>query len=385
MKYYIIAGEASGDLHGANLIRALRARDKEAEIRYWGGDRMKEAAGECGTMVRHIRELAIMGFVEVVSHLGTVMGNISFCKKDIVAFNPDVVVFIDYPGFNLKIAKYTHEKGFRNVYYISPQIWAWKKGRLRPMRRDLDRLCYILPTEQMFYKPGVMPQAVYVGHPLLDEVERYRNGEGRTGNGGHRREDRIAILPGSRKMELGRMLPVMLRVAARHPEYHFVIAGMSLIGEEFYRKYIPKDASNIEIIFDRTYDILASSHAALVCSGTATLETSLFKVPQVVCYQCNKLSAAIARLLIGDSIKYISLVNIIADSPVVCELIQSDFNVDRLDMEFQKIVGDSRQQILEGYARVDCLLGGKGASDRTAENIIGIVKGSSGAKGGQLA
>lgn len=370
-KYYIIAGEASGDLHGGNLITALRQKDSNAQFRFWGGDRMKEAAGENGTMVRHIRDLAIMGFIEVISHLGIVLGNISFCKKDILAFNPDVVVFIDYPGFNLKIAKFTHQHGFRNIYYISPQIWAWKKGRLRPMRRDIDKLCYILPTEQKFYKPGVMPQAVYVGHPLLDEVERYHNssnGNSLISNDSSQSKT-VAILPGSRKMELGRMLPVMLKVAARHPEYNFVVAGMSLIGEEFYRKYIPRNASNIDIIFDRTYDILASSYAALVCSGTATLETALFKVPQVVCYQCNKLSAGIARILIGDSIKYISLVNLIADSPVVTELIQSDFNVDRLDAEFMKICGDSRKHIFDGYAEVDRLLGGKGASSRTAEII----------------
>ncbi len=370
-KYYIIAGEASGDLHGGNLITALRQKDSNAQFRFWGGDRMKEAAGENGTMVRHIRDLAIMGFIEVISHLGTVLGNISFCKKDILAFNPDVVVFIDYPGFNLKIAKFTHQHGFRNIYYISPQIWAWKKGRLRPMRRDIDKLCYILPTEQKFYKPGVMPQAVYVGHPLLDEVERYHNssnGNSLISNDSSQSKT-VAILPGSRKMELGRMLPVMLKVAARHPEYNFVVAGMSLIGEEFYRKYIPRNASNIDIIFDRTYDILASSYAALVCSGTATLETALFKVPQVVCYQCNKLSAGIARILIGDSIKYISLVNLIADSPVVTELIQSDFNVDRLDAEFMKICGDSRKHIFDGYAEVERLLGGKGASSRTAEII----------------
>lgn len=370
-KYYIIAGEASGDLHGGNLITALRQKDSNAQFRFWGGDRMKEAAGENGTMVRHIRDLAIMGFIEVISHLGTVLGNISFCKKDILAFNPDVVVFVDYPGFNLKIAKFTHQHGFRNIYYISPQIWAWKKGRLRPMRRDIDKLCYILPTEQKFYKPGVMPQAVYVGHPLLDEVERYHNssnGNSLISNDSSQSKT-VAILPGSRKMELGRMLPVMLKVAARHPEYNFVVAGMSLIGEEFYRKYIPRNASNIDIIFDRTYDILASSYAALVCSGTATLETALFKVPQVVCYQCNKLSAGIARILIGDSIKYISLVNLIADSPVVTELIQSDFNVDRLDAEFMKICGDSRKHIFDGYAEVDRLLGGKGASSRTAEII----------------
>jgi lipid-A-disaccharide synthase len=236
------------------------------------------------------------------------------------------------------------------------------------MRRDLDKLCYILPTEQKFYRPGVMPQAVYVGHPLLDEVDNYKkNSQLSTLNS---QLSTVAILPGSRKMELSRMLPVMLQVAARHPELRFVIAGMSLIGEEFYRKFIPNNADNIEIVFDRTYDILASSNAALVCSGTATLETALFKVPQVVCYQCNRISAGIARLLIGNSIKYISLVNLIADSPVVCELIQSDFNVDRLDKELMNILGPSRYKILQGYAIVDSLLGGKGASDRTADIIL---------------
>lgn len=375
MKYYIIAGEASGDLHGANLISSLRAKDSDAIFRYWGGDRMKAAVGDNGTMVRHIRDLAFMGIVEVLSHLGTVMGNISFCKKDIIDFNPDVVVFIDYPGFNLKIAKFTHQHGLRNVYYISPQIWAWKKGRLRPMRRDLDKLCYILPTEQKFYKPGVMPQAVYVGHPLLDEVEKTTKGVVHSSTTLNPTDNQIAILPGSRKMELNRMLPVMLKVASRHPEYHFVIAGMSLIGMEFYRKYLPTNASNVEIVFDRTYDILSSSCAALVCSGTATLETALFNVPQVVCYQCNRISAGIARILIGNSIKYISLVNLIADSPVVTELIQSDFNVNRLDSELLKILGPSRQKILDGYSTVDTLLGGKGASDRTAEIIIQTANG----------
>lgn len=377
MKYYIISGEASGDLHGSNLLRALLQRDPDVKVRYWGGDRMAEVAASCpdGQMVqvRHIRDLAFMGFVEVVGHLGTVLGNISFCKRDIMEFHPDVMIFIDYPGFNLKIAKFTHQQGFRNLYYISPQIWAWKKGRIRPMRRDLDKLCYILPSERKFYAANAMPQALYVGHPLLDEVERYKMHKQDCISQDNRKK--IALLPGSRKHELQKMLPVMVKLASRHPEYQFEIAAMSLIGEEFYKKYLTTSQSiisNLTIGFDRTYDLLSESWAAVVCSGTATLETALFNVPQVVCYQANKISAAIGRLLIDMTIKYISLVNLIAEAPVVTELIQGDFNIDRLDKEFHDIAteGQRRDSILEGYAKVHGLLGGKGASDRVADQAI---------------
>lgn len=377
MKYYIISGEASGDLHGGNLIRALLRRDPNAQIRYWGGDRMAEAAAEFPqntiVQVRHIRDLAYMGIVEVAAHLGTVLGNISFCKRDIMAFKPDVMVFIDYPGFNLKIAKFTHQKGLRNVYYISPQIWAWKKGRLRPMRRDLDKLCYILPSEKHFYAHNIMPQALFVGHPLLDEVARYKVALSLNAVGAsHSWQRKIALLPGSRKHELQKMLPLMTALAARHPELQFEIAGMSLIGIDFYQRYIPADIKNIAISMDRTYGLLGESWAAVVCSGTATLETALFDVPQVVCYQANKISAAIARVLIGNHIKYISLVNLIADAPVVKELIQGDCNLDNIDRELQAIVTDGprRQSILNGYATVHHLLGGVGASDRVAKTII---------------
>ena len=376
MKYYIISGEASGDLHGSNLMRALLAREPQAQIRFWGGDRMGQVAADYPSVVqvRHIRDLAYMGIVEVLSHLREIYGNIRFCKQDIMRFAPDVMVFIDYPGFNLKIAKFTHAHHIRNVYYISPQIWAWKKGRIRPMRRDLDRLCYILPSELDFYAKNNFPQAVYVGHPLLDEVERYRSNNVGTGNklptvvDGRRR---IAFLPGSRKQELRRMLPLMVQLAKRHPEYHFTIAAMSLIGSDFYNTYLPTGCSNIDLLYDRTYDILDSSYAAVVCSGTATLETGLFRVPQVVCYQCNRLSAFIARILIGNSIKYISLVNLIADRPIVTELIQSDFNDAVLDDEFRKITADqsNRSRILQGYDRLIDILQGSGASQRTADII----------------
>lgn len=368
MRYYIIAGEASGDLHGANLMRAIMRRDPEAEIRFWGGDAMTAVGG---TRVRHIRDLAYMGFVEVAMHLPAVLGNIRFCKQDIEAFRPDALVYVDYPGFNLKIAKFAHKLGYKNIHYISPQLWAWKKGRMTSMRRDLDRLCYILPFEQDFYSRNHFPQAVYVGHPLLDAVAQFRaeNTSENPQNGAT-----VALLPGSRRQELKKVLPPMLKLAAAHPEYRFVIAGMSLLGDAFYEPFI-KDAANVSVVYDKTYELLSSSYAALVCSGTATLETALFNVPQVVCYSANALSIAIAKRFVGKRIKYISLPNLIADEPIVTELIQQDLNPQRLEEEFARITVQqgSRQQMLQGYARLHALLGNAGASDRTAQEIINII------------
>lgn len=368
MRYYIIAGEASGDLHGANLMRALLCLDPQAEFRFWGGDAMSQVAGK---PVRHIRDLAIMGFVEVLQNLSTVTGNLNLCKQDILQFNPHAIVYIDYPGFNLRIARFAHDKGFLNIHYISPQLWAWKKGRIRGMRRNLDCLCYILPFEQDFYARNNFPQAVYVGHPLLDAVERFKSMPADQSIPVHPQRPLVALLPGSRRQELKTALPPMLQVARKHPEYDFVIAGMTLLGDRFYQPLI-QGIPNVSIVYDKTYPLLASARAALVCSGTATLETALFNVPQVVCYRANAVSAAIARVLIGDKIKYISLVNLIADAPIVTELIQQDFSADRLEREFLDIVqeGPRRQSVLDGYARVHSLLGNAGASDRTAAEII---------------
>ena len=368
MRYYIIAGEASGDLHGANLMRALLCLDPQAEFRFWGGDAMSQVAGK---PVRHIRDLAIMGFVEVLQNLSTVTGNLNLCKQDILQFNPHAIVYIDYPGFNLRIARFAHDKGFLNIHYISPQLWAWKKGRIRGMRRNLDCLCYILPFEQDFYARNNFPQAGYVGHPLLDAVERFKSMPADQSIPVHPQRPLVALLPGSRRQELKTALPPMLQVARKHPEYDFVIAGMTLLGDRFYQPLI-QGIPNVSIVYDKTYPLLASARAALVCSGTATLETALFNVPQVVCYRANAVSAAIARVLIGDKIKYISLVNLIADAPIVTELIQQDFSADRLEREFLDIVqeGPRRQSVLDGYARVHSLLGNAGASDRTAAEII---------------
>lgn len=372
MKYYIIAGEASGDLHGANLMRSLQKQDPEAAFRFWGGDNMQRVGG---TPVRHIRDLAYMGFIEVMMHLRTIMGNLSFCKKDILEFQPDAVITIDYPGFNLKIAKFAHQHHIKCIHYISPQLWAWKKGRIKSMRRDLDMLCYILPFEQDFYKQNNYDKASYVGHPLLDAVHRFKESEN---NSLDLPTDKpiIALLPGSRKQELKKVLPTMATIAERHPEYHFVVAGMSLLGEGLYRNmFSTLHSSNLHIVYDRTYELLSQSHAALVCSGTATLETALFNVPQVVCYSANALSISIAKLLVGNRIKYISLVNLICDAPIVTELLQQDMNDARLGVEFDRIAqeGPERQQMIDSYAHLRDILGNEGASDRAAATIISTI------------
>jgi len=368
MKYYLIAGEASGDLHGAHLVQELAKLDPAAEFRYWGGDAMAAAVGH--EPVRHIRDLAIMGFVEVLAHLGTVLGNISFCKRDIAQWHPDVVVGIDYPGFNLKIEHWAHRHGFRTVHYIAPNLWAWKKGRIKSMRRDLDRLCYILPFEQRFFAENNMPQAKYVGHPLLDAVEDHLIEPAFRG-----KRPVVALLPGSRRQELKRSLPLMVQLADRHPEYRFVVAGMSLLGEELYRSLIPQ-GSNVEVAYDQTYPLLASAHAAVVCSGTATLETALFNVPQVVCYRANPVSIAIAKAIVSRRIRYISLVNLIADKTVVTELIQGDFNATRLEREFQLVAANdsNRTRMFTQYALLRQRLAGSGASRRTAQAILDLVQ-----------
>ena len=371
MKYYLIAGEASGDLHGANLMRALREKDSDAQFRFWGGDMMSTVGG---TPVRHIRDLAIMGFVEVVAHLGTVLGNISFCKRDITAWHPDVVIGIDYPGFNLKIETWAHKQGFKTVHYISPNLWAWKKGRIKSMRKSLDRLCYILPFEERFFAENNMPQAIYVGHPLLDAVKDHLFEPAFSG-----KRHVIALLPGSRRQELKKNLPLMVQLADRHPEYRFIVAGMSLIGKDFYDNLIEthtkKQASNLSVVYDQTCPLLASAYAAVVCSGTATLETALFNVPQIVCYRANPISISIAKAIVSRRIRYISLVNLIADNSVVTELIQGDFNPTRLEQEFQLITNNNanRIRIFTQYAHMRTLIAGSGASARTAQAIIQLI------------
>lgn len=373
MKYYIIAGEASGDLHGSNLMKAILRSDPQAEIRFWGGDLMQSVGG---TLVKHIRDLAFMGFVEVVANLRTVLKNIALCKKDIVEFKPDAVIFIDYPGFNLKIAKFTHDQGFKNFYYISPQVWAWKKGRIKTMRKVLDMMYVILPFEKPFYDRNNVQNVEFVGHPLLDAIAEFdKNAQLADDFRSRNRLDErpiIALMPGSRKMELRKMMPDMCHLAAQHTEYQFVIAGMKLLGSSMYTPYIHSD--NVSIVYDQTYPLLKTAFAGVITSGTATLEAALFDLPLVVCYKANALSVFIAKRF--AKVNYISLVNLIADKPVVKELIQNDLNANDLESEFRKITVDEtyRQNLQHEYDLLKEQLGGVGASQRTVNSILNYLK-----------
>ncbi|MGS4346358.1 lipid-A-disaccharide synthase [Myroides odoratus] len=366
MKYYIIAGEASGDLHGANLMKAIYAKDPQAEMRFWGGDLMQKVGG---TLVKHYKDLAFMGFVEVVQNLRTILKNISFCKKDIAAFAPDVLIFIDYPGFNMRIAQWAKEHQIPTHYYISPQIWAWKENRIKAIKRDVDFMYVILPFEKDFYEKKHHYPVTFVGHPLIDEIEEFRSREKVDFRKKYHLDDRpiIALLPGSRKQEIKRLLGEMLSVVQKHPEYQFVIAGAPGQEPAFYEQFLK--GQNISFITNDTYALLDVAYAALVTSGTATLETALFKVPQVVLYKGNTISYEIAKRII--TLKYISLVNLIMDNEVVVELIQHDCNAKRIAIEFEKIVkSEKRDRILLDYEKLIHNLGGRGASDLAANEII---------------
>jgi len=366
MRYYIIAGEASGDLHGGNLIKAIHRADNAATIRCWGGDRM-EAAG--ATVAKHYRDLAFMGFIEVLAHLRTILGNIAYCKKDIHDFKPDVLVLIDYPGFNLRIAEWAKKQGIRIVYYISPQVWAWKEKRVVQIKRDVDKMLVILPFEQEFYNKWDYP-VTYVGHPLTEvikeEITQVPVRPLAT------EKPIVALLPGSRAQEIKAKLPVMLEMTDRFPEYRFVIAQAPSQPDELYMQLIA--GKKAELVKGDTYNLLRQAKAALVTSGTATLETALFGVPQVVCYKGNPLSYWLAKKLI--KVKYISLVNLIMDEPVVTELIQNDFNPPRLSAELDKLLngGHALETLKTKYATLWHKLGSKQASVNAAAIIVQTAK-----------
>lgn len=366
MKYYIIAGEASGDLHGSNLMKALLKEDSNAEIRFWGGDLMQNTGG---TLVKHYRDLAFMGFAEVFFNLKTILSNIKICKEDISQFQPDVIIFIDYPGFNMRIAKWAKKIGIKTHYYISPQIWAWKESRIKAIKRDVDKMYVILPFEKNFYEDKHNYPVEFVGHPLIDAIQNQKPIEAavfRTENNLNQKPI-IALLPGSRKQEITKMLSVMLSVVDDFPDYQFVIAGAPSQEFAFYENFITKN--NIKFISNKTYDLLKVSHAALVTSGTATLETALFKVPEVVCYKGNWISYQIAKRII--TLKYISLVNLIMDKEVVTELIQDDCNTKNIKKELNKILNpEYRKNLLAQYDTLEQKLGGNGASGKTAKLII---------------
>lgn len=369
MKYYIISGEASGDLHGANLIKALKKQDEKANIWAWGGDLM-QAAG--ASVRKHYRDLAFMGFVEVVKNIRTILKNMSFCKADILDFQPDVLILIDYPGFNLRIAKWAKKQGIKVFYYISPQIWAWHKSRVYDIKRDIEKMFVILPFEQAFYAQYEY-QADFVGHPLLDEIATFKKEENFIES--YQLDDKpiIALLPGSRKQEIKALLPIMLSQVKFFTDYQFVIAAAPSQPINFYQSILEKNnASNIKIIPNKTYQLLAHSKAALVTSGTATLETALFQVPEVVCYKGNAVSYHIAKRLID--LKYISLVNLIMNEPVVKELIQNDCNSHHLKMELENILNEDNQIFIkQKYKQLEEKLGSSGASDRCANLIIEAI------------
>ncbi|MET3730634.1 lipid-A-disaccharide synthase [Moheibacter stercoris] len=372
MKYYIISGEASGDLHGSNLMKNIKIQDPEADFRFWGGDLMQEQGG---TLVKHYRDLAFMGFAEVIMNLRTILGNISFCKKDIQAYQPDAVILIDYPGFNLRVAEFVKSLGIKVYYYISPQIWAWKTGRVHTIKKFVDRMFVILPFEKDFYAKYEY-EVDFVGHPLLDAMQNLPEINSEEFKAKNQLDNRkiIALLPGSRKQEIRVKLPIMLSVVKDYPDYQFIVAGAPSMEESFYKEVA--NGTEMNIVFAQTYDLLRNSEAALVTSGTATLETALLNTPEVVCYKGSRISYEIGKRVVKH-IQYISLVNLIMDKEVVKELIQQDLNYTNLKKELDLILNSpKRQEILSDYAELRQKLGGPGASARTAEMIVTDLKNS---------
>ena len=367
MKYYIIAGEASGDLHGSNLINAIQLRDSQADIRCWGGDLMQQAGGH---LVKHYKEMAFMGFLEVLLNIFTISKNIEYCKSDVAEFNPDVLVFIDYSGFNLRIAKWAKAKGFKTNYYISPQIWASREGRIEKIKRDIDAMYVILPFEKEFYESKHNYPVHFVGHPLLDALHNRQlvnESNFRAANKISPKKPIIALLPGSRQQEVKKMLNIMLSIIDDFPDYEFVIAGAPSLERDFYTPFL--DNPNVGFVSNQTYDLLSIAQAALVTSGTATLETALFKVPQVVCYRANWVSYQIAKRII--TLDYISLVNLIMKKEVVTELIQDNLTGKNLSSELAKITtGEIRASQLRDYDILIDKLGGPGASAEAAKLIV---------------
>jgi lipid-A-disaccharide synthase len=367
MKYYIIAGEASGDLHGSNLIKELLHRDTRASFRCWGGDKMQDAGGH---LVKHYRDLAFMGFIEVLLNLGIIFRNLKFCKDDILQYKPDTLILVDYPGFNLRIAKWAKQQGFKVIYYISPQVWAWKANRVKMMKQCIDKMLVILPFEKDYYKNKWGWEVEYVGHPLVEAVGSYA-----PGSKGHKFSERpvVALLPGSRKQEIKKKLPVMLEVSKSFSSYQFIIAQAPSVDDAFYKTFT--DAySNVSLVKNQTYDLLLQSKAALVTSGTATLETALFGVPEIVCYKGSFLSYQVGKRLVN--VKFISLVNLIMDKPVVKELIQNDLTAKNLRNELQELLTNDNRitEIKQDYAALKNLLGqGGDASAKAASSIINFL------------
>lgn len=369
MRYYLVAGEASGDLHGANLMKALLEEDPDAEFRYFGGDKMENAGG---TLAKHYAEMAFMGFTEVIFNLRTILRNMKACKVDLLSYQPDVLILIDFPGFNLKIAEFAKQQGIKVCYYISPKVWAWNQKRVLKIKKIVDKMFCILPFEVEFYQKWGM-KVDYVGNPLLDELSNFQPDPDFCGRHGLDGQKIVALLPGSRKQEIEKLLPEMLEAAERLPDFCFVIAAAPGFGPEYYARFIK--GGNTRLVFGKTYDLLHIAAAAIVASGTATLETALFKVPQVVVYKGGAISVAIARMLVR--IKFISLVNLILDKPAVKELIQKECNAPNILTNLEPLLrGQSleRDALLHDYDSLENKMGTAGASERTAKLIVPFAK-----------
>jgi lipid-A-disaccharide synthase len=369
MKYFIIAGERSGDLHGSNLVKAIKKSDNQAIIKAWGGDYMQEAGAE---ITKHYRDLAFMGFLEVLKNLPTILGFIGECKKTIEGFQPDAIILIDYAGFNIRIAKWAKKKGFKVFYYISPKVWAWNQSRAWSLKKNLDRLFVIFPFEVEFFKKYDF-DVEFVGNPLFDAIDNFEPSTDFLQRNNLSDKKIIALLPGSRKQEVEKMLKLMVDIQMKFSDYQFVIAGVSNLPVEFYQPFLNE---NIKLVTDQTYDLLSQSTAALVTSGTATLETALFEIPQVVCYKTSGLSYKIAKLVI--KVPYISLVNLVAQKEVVKELIQDELTMENLTIELNKILNDTnlRNKQMNDYKQVKESLGDIGASEKTGRRIVEILRSS---------
>lgn len=373
MRYYVIAGEASGDLHGSNLIKEIKKLDNIADFRCWGGDLMQQAGAH---LVKHYRELAFMGFIEVIKNIRTIYKNLNFCKTDILAYKPDAIILIDYPGFNLRIAEWAKKKGIPVIYYISPQVWAWKESRVKQIKKNVDKMLVILPFEKDFYNKWKY-EAEYVGHPLVEVINKAQDEPAIASEAllsPLNEKNIIALLPGSRAQEVAKKLPVMLEVSKDFPNYRFIVAKAPSLDDSFYDKLM-EPYKNVRSIRNKTYQLLLQAKAALVTSGTATLETALFGIPQVVCYKGSNISYQIAKRLV--KVKYISLVNLIMDKEVVKELIQDEMNVVNIKTELAKILEDQAAiaRIKKDYTDLKKLLSeGGNASEKAAKSIVRYLK-----------
>ena len=361
MKYYIIAGEASGDLHGSNLIKEIKKLDAGAIIRGWGGDKM-EAAG--ATLAKHYRDLAFMGFAEVVKNLPAIIKNFKFCKEDIQSFEPDAVILINYSAFNLRIAKWAHQNKFKNIFYISPQVWAWKESRVKTIKKYVDKMIVILPFEKQFFKKWNY-DVEYVGHPLVNVIEDFKKEHSSIKQSSHI----IALLPGSRSQEIATKLPIMLQASKNFSNYTFIVARAPSVEDEFYEPFL-SGYKNVEVISNDTYSLLMKANAALVTSGTATLETALFGVPEIVCYKASSISYQIAKRLV--KLKFICLVNLIMDKEVVKELIQNELTAENITKELNGILFDTlkRERIEMDYHELKKLLLEGGNASANAADVI---------------